>query len=123
MDKRKYPRFLVKGDAIVALQNGLNRIGKVKDVSLGGLSFEHIYETGLNRVDSRKYLFLWINDFTLHKIPCRVVYDSPLGTPSEYGSLTIQLTTSRCGVEFEALTDDQANGLNLFLKTYTKDQV
>ncbi|MBM4306008.1 MAG: PilZ domain-containing protein [Deltaproteobacteria bacterium] len=123
MVKRKHPRFLVKGDAIVAIQNGLNRIGKVKDVSLGGLSFEHIYDTELNWVDSRKNLFLWIDDFTLHKIPCRIVYDSPLSTPSEYESLTIQLITSRCGVEFKDLTDGQADRLNFFLKTYTKGQV
>jgi len=119
MDKRKHPRFLVEGEAVVALQNGVNKIGKVKDVSLGGLSFEHIYETDLNWVHSKKHLFLWVNDFTLHKIPCRIVYDFPLPTPSEYKSLAVQLTTHRCGVAFEFLTDDQADRLNFLLKTYT----
>ena len=123
MDKRKHPRFLVEGHAVVALQNGFNKIGKIKDVSLGGLSFEHIYGTELNWVNSKKYLFLWVDDFTLYKIPCRIVYDFPLPTPSEYESLAIQLITSRCGVEFKALTDDQADRLNFFLKTYTKGQV
>jgi hypothetical protein len=123
MEKRRYPRFLVKEHAVVAVQNGFNRIGKIKDVSLGGLSFEHTYDTELNYADSKKNLFLWVDDFTLYKIPCRIVYDSPLPIPSEYRSLTIQLTTRRCGVEFQFLTDDQVDRLNFFLKTYTIGQV
>lgn len=122
MDKRKYPRFSVEENVIVALQNGLNRIGKVKDISLGGLSFEHIYEEDLMGGDSRKSLILWINDVNLPKIPCRIVYDKPLQTPSEYDSLTIRLITRLCGIEFESLTDQQITQLELFLKTYTKSE-
>ncbi len=123
MDKRKYPRFLVQENVIVALQNGFNRIGKVKDIGLGGLSFEHIYEGDLKWVDSRKNIILLANDFRLSKIPSRIVYDISLQTPSEYDSLTIQLITSRCGVQFEPLTDYQADQLDFFLKTYTRGEV
>ena len=122
MDKRKYPRFSVEENVIVALQNGLNRIGKVKDISLGGLSFEHIYEEDLIGGDSRKSLILWINDVNLPNIPCRIVYDKPLQTPSEYDSLTIRLITRLCGIEFESLTDQQITQLELFLKTYAKSE-
>ena len=123
MDKRKYPRFSVEENVIVALQNGLNRIGKVKDISLGGLSFEHIYEEDLIGGDSRKSLILWINDVNLSKIPCRIVYDKPLQTPSEYDSLTIRLITRLCGIEFESLTDQQITQLELFLKTYAHKEI
>jgi len=122
MDKRKYPRFSVEENVIVALQNGINRIGKVKDIGLGGLSFEHIYEEDLIGGDSRKSLMLLINDVNLPKIPCRIVYDNPLQTPSEYDSLTIRLNTRLCGIEFESLTDQQITQLDSFLKTYTKSE-
>ncbi len=107
MDKRKYPRFLVEENVIVALQNGINRIGKVKDIGLGGLSFEHIYEEDLTGGETTKSLILWIKDVNLSKIPCRIVYDRPLQTPTEYDSLTIRLITKRCGIQFESLTDEQ----------------
>lgn len=121
MDKRKYPRFSVEENVVVALQNGRNRIGKVIDISLHGLSFEHIYEEDLTGGDSKKSLVLWINDTNLFKIPCRIVYNRPLQTPAEYDSFTIQLTTKRCGIQFESLTDQQMAQLELFLKTHTKE--
>ncbi|MBM4278876.1 MAG: PilZ domain-containing protein [Deltaproteobacteria bacterium] len=122
MVKRKYPRFSIEENVIVALQNGINRIGKVKDISLGGLSFEHIYEEDLMGGDSRKSLTVWINDVNLPKIPCRIVYDHPLQTPSEYDSFTIRLITKRCGIQFESLTDQQIAQLELFLKTYAQEE-
>ncbi len=123
MDKRKHTRFSVEENVIVALQNGLNRIGKVKDISLRGLSFEHIYEEDLIGGDSRKSLILWINDANLPKIPCKIVYDKPLRTPSEYDSLAIRLITKRCGIQFESLTDQQIAQLELFLKTYAQEEI
>lgn len=122
-EKRMHERFLVRDGVIVALQNGASRIGKVRDISLGGLSFEHICDGNLNWVGSRKNILLWVENFRLPSLPCRVVYDSPLPIRPEYSLLTIQLMTRRCGVRFEALTNDQANQLDLFLKTYAGGKV
>jgi hypothetical protein len=123
MDKRKYPRVTVEEKGIVALHNGVNRIGKVKDISLGGLSFEHIYEEDLMEGGSRKSLTLLIDDVKLSKVPCRIIYNHMLQIPAEYGQLAIRLTTRRCGIEFESLTDQQIAQLELFLKTFTQGTV
>jgi hypothetical protein len=120
MERRRYPRFLVEENVMVALQNGIRRIGRVKDIGRGGLSFEHIDEGNLSESDSRKNVLLLVNDLRLPEIPCKIVYDTPLPIPSEYDRLTIQFITRRCGVEFEPLTDDQADRLDFFLKTFTK---
>lgn len=40
IDKRKYIRFLAQDDAFAAL--GFSIVGKVKDISMGGLAFGYI---------------------------------------------------------------------------------
>ena len=119
-EQRKNIRFLVEDNIIVALRNGSTKIGKVKDISMGGLSFEHIYDEHLNLEPLKREVFLWVNEFSLSEIACRVVYDIPMGTPPEYESLPIHFITRRCGVQFETLSEDQSTQLDFFLKTYTK---
>lgn len=119
-EQRKNIRSLVEDKIIVALRNGSTKIGKVKDISIGGLSFEHIYDEDLNLEPLKREVFLWANAFSLSKIACRVVYDIPMGTPPEYESLPIHFITRRCGVQFETLSEDQRTQLDFFLKTYTK---
>jgi hypothetical protein len=118
-EKRRHIRFLVLEDVFISIQNGAGKIGRVKNISMGGLSFEHIYDEELNWVQSRRNIFLWINDFNF-KVPCKIIYDIPVSQPPEYDGLIIQLTTRLCGVQFETLTDDQLEKLNFFLKNYTK---
>ena len=59
--QRKTIRFLVEDNIIVALRNGSTKIGKVKDISMGGLSFEHIYDEDLNLEPLKREVFLWVN--------------------------------------------------------------
>jgi hypothetical protein len=119
-EQRNNIRFLAQDNIIVALRNDSTKIGKVKDISKGGLSFEHIYEKDSKWEPSKKDIFLWANEFSISKVPCRVIYDILSPTPTEYESLTIRLITRRCGVQFEALSEDQMVQLDFFLKTYTK---
>ena len=120
IEKRKNIRFLVQDNVIVALRNRFTKIGKVKDISIGGLSFEHIYDENSNREPSKRDIFLFVNEFCLSKVPCRIVYDIPVCTPNGYEEITIRLTTKRCGVQFETLSEDQTAQLDFFLKTYIK---
>lgn len=122
-EQRKNIRFLAQDNAIVALQNVYTKVGKVKDISMGGLAFEHIDDEKPNSETSRRDILLWVNGFRLSKLPGRIVYDIPLPPPNEYQELIIHLVTRRCGIQFEALSEDQASQLDFFLKTYTKGRV
>ena len=122
-EQRNNDRFLALDNVIVALRNTSTKIGKVKDISKGGLSFEHTYPETPTLDPSQKGILLWTNGFWMPKISCRVVYDIQLPTPTEYESLTIRLTTRRCGIQFEALSEDQMAQLDFFLKTYTKEMI
>jgi hypothetical protein len=118
-EQRKDIRFLVEDDIIVAFRNGFTKIGKLKDISMGGLSFEHIYDGDLIRGSLRGHVFLWINEFDMSKVPCKVVYDIPVRIPNEYYAFTIHFITRRCGLQFEALSEGQKAQLDFLLKTYT----
>lgn len=119
-EQRKNIRFLVDDNIIVAIRNGVTKIGKLKDISLRGLSFEHIYEEDLSGEPLKSDIFLLgAKEFPLSKIPCKVVYNIPMPIPSEYEEFIIHFVTRRCGVQFEALNEIQMTQLNFFLKTYT----
>jgi hypothetical protein len=120
MNKRKDERFFVVDDVIVVLRNKSPKIGRVKDISMGGLSFEHIHGEDLERESSERDISLWLNGFSMGDIPCRVVYNISISTPPEYDFLTIHLKTKRCGIRFETLTNNQREQLGFFLKTYTR---
>ena len=122
-DKRRNDRFLVGDEVIVALRNKSSRVGRVKDVSMEGLSFEHIYDEDMEREPSKRDISLWVNNFSVLGIPCRVVYDIPISEPPEYDLVTIHFKTRRCGVQFETLVEDQKAQLDHFLKTYAKKRV
>jgi hypothetical protein len=122
-DKRKDERFLVREEVIVALRNGFSRVGRVKDISMGGLSFEHIYDEDLEGDPSKGDVFLWVDNYSMADIPCRVVYDIPISEPPEYDYLTVHFKTRRCGVQFGGLTRNQVTQLDFFLKTHTKGKV
>jgi hypothetical protein len=119
-DKRKHSRFVISGNAYVAFKEGLTKIGKIKDISLGGLSFEYIDEGYVSHQPGRMDIFTSGNAFYLPRIPGEIVYDiSTLkdGDPQPYFS-TIQM--NRCGIQFGNLNDDQTADLKRFIKVFAK---
>ena len=122
-EQRNNVRFLAQDNVIVALHNASTKIGKVKDISKGGLSFEHTYAKNSVLTPLQTGITLWTNGFWISKIPCWVIYDFPLPIPEEYESLAIRLITRRCGIQFEALSEEQTAQLDVFLKTYVKEAI
>ncbi len=117
-ERRKYERFLAPENALVALYGQSIRVGKLVDISQGGLSFEHIYEDISITNGKRKEISFWVDDFRVSKIPCQIVYNIVVPTPPEYASLTIRLITHRCGIKFESLTEEQRELLEQFIKRF-----
>jgi hypothetical protein len=122
-DKRKNKRFLVGEEVIVALRNKSSRVGRAKDISMGGLSFEHIYDEDLERDASKRDVSLWADNHSVADIPCRVVYDIPISVPPEYDYLSVHFKTRRWKVQFEKLTGNQETQLDFFLKTHAQGKI
>lgn len=105
-EKRRHVRFKAPENLFAALGNPVQKVGKVKDISMGGLSFEYIAgekeDVSVSHID----IFLSGNGFYLSKVPCKAVYDIPQKAPPfgdhEYSSIDV----NRCGVGFENLTEE-----------------
>ncbi len=113
--KRKYERFSPQGNAFAALGRRYTKVGRIKDISLGGLAFEYISAVGTDRDSSRVDIFLIGDVFHLYNIPCEVVYDIP--HPVLFENIeSIKLSSiKRCGVQFGTLTEDDMVQLKLLL--------
>lgn len=118
-DQRKTTRFLIENNVIAAFQGGFTIIGEVKDISLGGLSFEHIYDGNLIQDPLKKEISLLVKGFSFPKMQCRLVYEIPVRPPPEYQGFTIYFVSKRCGVQFETLSEDQMAQLGSFIKAHT----
>jgi hypothetical protein len=88
-------------------------LGKVKDISRGGMALEYVLiETqygGSSEID----IFLSGDSFYLPRIPSKIIYDIKI--VEKFRSLE----TRRCGVQFGDLTEEQAANLDFFLKNHT----
>jgi hypothetical protein len=121
-DKRRDARYVAKENVIAALQNGGTTVGKVRDVSKGGLSFEYIiYDEDSDAKSMGRDIFIFVDGFSIRRLPCRVVYDIPV--PESDDLYITPLTTKRCGVKFETLSGDQEEKLEYLLQAYTRPAV
>jgi hypothetical protein len=116
-DLRKYKRFRAHDNAFVDLRVSPVKVGKIVDISRGGLAFRylrvgtHLGETFELDMYSRN------NDFRMEKVPVTTVWDR--GSPDE---LYFSTRTRLRGVHFGKLTQEQLSELErfMFLNTVTQ---
>ncbi|QTA92163.1 Uncharacterized protein dnm_082390 [Desulfonema magnum] len=98
------------------------KIGKIGDISRGGLSFEYLvnYIRDKNNSENlvkdflRAEIFFIGGGFRLTDVSCRIVYDM-----MKYVLTYSPIVRKRCGIKFEELTEDQIGQLGTFLANYT----
>jgi hypothetical protein len=104
-ERRQNQRVNVECGIFLTVRPGFKKIGRVKDISLGGICFEYaVFE------DYEKLNFCEVDilsetgKFHLIKIPCRVAYDVQLSShPFQ------QFQMRRCGLQFAWLSESQAS--------------
>ncbi len=119
LNNRKFSRFLAQNDAFVAVGHSFARVGKVKNISRGGLAFEYVSDNSLEENASQLDVFLSEHGFHLSDIPCKVVYDIPVGNPYVYKTFKQTFTTKCCGVQFVDIPKHKKSLLDFFLKNHT----
>jgi hypothetical protein len=116
-ERRKFMRFLAQGTAFAVLRPHFTKLGKIKDISEGGLAFEYIAYERQKENSSGIDIFLSDNGFYLGRIPCKIRYDIKIA--ERYQTSTDRIERRRCGLQFGELTEEQAAQLKFFLKNHT----
>jgi len=122
-EKRRHVRFKAPENLFAALGNPVQKVGKVKDISMGGLAFEYIPGEKEDGSASHVDIFLSGNGFYLSKVPCREVYDFIQPAPSISGHVFSDINMNRCGIWFENLTEEINRQLVYFFGKHTTEMV
>lgn len=123
-DRRKHERFSVRDNAYVAVRPEFYRLGKIKDISKGGVAFEYLQPSFLDHAsyasDNLKNpeidIFLSDRKFYLSSIPCKVVYDKNL--THDDGTLDTGCQDKCCGLQFGDLNAKQVEQLMFFISNH-----
>ena len=119
-EKRKYTRISTKDDAYAAFGTHFKKVGKLIDISIGGLSFTYIYKfEDCDQYNSRVTIFISNNGFYLPDLDCKLIYDLPIQSNNSTPYLNIPFRINRCGLQFATLTDYQLDRLEFFINHYT----
>ena len=115
IEKRKYVRFLAQADTYAAIGSSFTKIGKLRNISMGGLAFDCYSDTSdkedAHNRDSTVIIFTEDKLFT-EKIPCRMIYNFPKDSSN---SLVKQY-----GLKFMTISENQSKRLDYFINNYTQ---
>ena len=121
VEKRKYVRFVAGPNTYAAIGSSFTKVGKLRDISMGGLSFEYFSDTeDLTCNDSTITIFITVNNFYLANLPCLMIYDHPKRNSNETHISNSSYLAKRCGLQFTTISEDQRQLLEFFLNNYTQ---
>lgn len=114
VERRKHERMEVRDGAFVLLGPDSTKLGRMIDISLGGLAFSHMARERLSNALFELDMFIIDGDFYLEQIPFETISDFKT-VENPFSSITMR----RSGVRFGALTRDQLSLLENFIQNHT----
>ena len=119
-ESRKYTRFLAEEDVYAALGINFTKVGKIKDISIGGLAFEYIDCTENCVQDfSIVAIFHSHNEFHLPNLACRLICNLAISAEIDDSQFIRQYAIHRCAIQFGDITENQRKQLEFFINHYT----
>jgi len=116
-DLRKYKRLRAQNGAFVDLRISPIKVGKIVDISRGGLAFRYLdVGEGLKELFELD-MYSRLNDFRMEKVPVKTIWDR-----ETTGELSFSARTRLRGVQFGKLTQNQFSELERFLLLNTVTQ-
>lgn len=111
VERRVHERYKVK-DGIVAIPHAASmRFGRIRDISMGGLTVRYFDEEELHGKSFEIDLLMTDGNFSLDRVLINIKFDMEKGTETPY----CILPERRCGLQFVDLTDHQHAKLRSFL--------
>lgn len=114
-ERRKHERLKVKEDVVAVSISGDNKVGKIKDISKGGIALLFRKDDAQTKPSMKVDILSVGDDFYLRNLPVKTV----LGTQIAINGAADDLPKWRLGLQFEKLTYYQKLLLNFFLQKYT----
>ena len=118
-ERRRHVRYIPQGNAFAALGEKYTKVGKIKDIGMGGLAFEYVASQENHGAGSKVDVFFTDDAFHIHNLPCFIVYDVGVGAPMADSQSADMLTMRRCAVRFTARSDEHKSQVRSFIKTHT----
>ena len=121
IENRKFKRFVVKERGFVAFRPEFTKLGRIIDISRGGLGCEYFVYKDFRDGDEEPLsseidIFLSNNTFYASRIPCSVAYDIEIArNETTFAGIT---ENRRCGVKFGKLREEQNRQLEVFIRNY-----
>jgi c-di-GMP-binding flagellar brake protein YcgR len=117
-ERRKYTRFQAQATAYAAVGAEFTHVGRLIDISIGGLALEYLTDDDARLMDSPVEIFVREGEFHLSKLPCKIIYNMRLDAPGKTQTSTNGLIRKRCGLEFESLSETHKKQLEAFLRNH-----
>lgn len=118
VERRKHERFEIWDEAFVLLGPDSTKLGRIIDISMGGLAFSHVGRASPPSALFELDMFLVDSDFYLDKMPYEIISDTKI-RDSGFDSIAMR----RCGVQFGNLTPSQISQLEQFIRSHTSGEV
>ncbi|UCG63842.1 MAG: PilZ domain-containing protein [Deltaproteobacteria bacterium] len=114
-ERRKTVRFLPRTEAYVALRPDFTKLGRLINISRGGLAFRYLAHQRQEQAPTHLDLFTSNDGFHLSRLACRVIYDIRFPENEKSSKL---FEHRRCGMKFGEVTEVQATQLEFYLKNH-----
>jgi len=114
VERRKHKRYEVDNGALVLLGWYYEKVGRIIDISMGGLAFRYVPH-GEEQEESDLTIVLSETNFYLDEVPTRTISDFELADKIPATSTTAR----RRGVQFMSPTDNQKAQIDFFINNYT----
>ena len=113
-ERRKFRRLLPREWTFAVFRPHYANLGKVKDISIGGLALEYDLNETQNKGSLEIDIFLADDSLYLRRIPSKTIYYREID--EEYR----RVKKKRCGLQFGYLTPIKKSQIEYFLQNYTK---
>ena len=124
-ERRGHRRFKVNAQAFAVFRPEFRKVGRIGDISQGGLSFEYIDTAGAGKeaADSTETLpsleldiFVKDNSFYVSRLPIVVVQENSLDNVSDTQGQ--DPVSKSCHVQFQDLSSRQKNQIDFFIENH-----
>jgi hypothetical protein len=122
-ERRNFMRYRMQDSVFAAVNCPTTIAGKIKDIGLGGASFEFISSSPEAEEKRGRYsldIFMLGGSDGLPNMPCKILFRMPPpGIENGPHVFFPSVITHICVAEFKDLTQDQARGLLEFIMQYS----